>query len=186
MQTQPGEVAPSCTGDAGFGQLIAELEVIRADMGASQQSAADAIALVHPNQRSSAANLCHYLALRRRDLRALQVHLAERGLSSLGRAEGHALATVDAVLELLNCLTGRQAYSRRLPESPTFCEGEQLLAGHAEALLGTPAAGREVRIMVTMPSEAADEPGLIVSCCAMAWTACASIARMMTLTFGGA
>jgi pyruvate kinase len=36
-------------------------------------------------------NLAHYLALRQKDLRNLQVELAWRGLSSLGRCESRVL-----------------------------------------------------------------------------------------------
>lgn len=162
MQVVSNETAPSCIGDADLGELIAELEVIRSDMLVSQQSAASVIASVHTDQRLSAANLLHYLVLRRRNLCGLQMRLAERGLSSLGRAEAHVMATVDAVLDILRRLNGHSAPSYRTPESPTFCQGEQLLDGHAEALLGVPAQGRDVRIMVTMPREAANDPGLIV------------------------
>jgi hypothetical protein len=44
---------------------------------------------------------------------------------------------------------------------PDFTEGTQLLARHAAALLGPPPAARPVRIMVTMPSEAADDYALV-------------------------
>ena len=38
-----------------------------------------------------------------------------------------------------------------------FARGERLLAEHTDALLGPATNGRQVRIMVTMPSEAADD-----------------------------
>jgi hypothetical protein len=47
------------------------------------------------------SGLRHDLALRRHDLRPMQLRLAALGLSSLGRAESHVLATVDAVLGVL-------------------------------------------------------------------------------------
>lgn len=115
---------------------------------------------VHPAFRESAQNLLHYLALRRRDLRPLQHRLAALGLSSLGRAEPHVLATLDAVLVALRRLAGR-------PDAPPtttglgFAEGQRLLAVHTDALLGPAPADRDVRIMVTMPSEAADDPALV-------------------------
>jgi hypothetical protein len=43
--------------------------------------------------RSSAANLAAYIGLRRHDLRPIQDHLTTLGLSSLGRCEGHVMAT---------------------------------------------------------------------------------------------
>src|SRR5262245_32774990 len=55
----------------------------------------------------SAANLAHYIALRRRDVRALQETLMPLGLSSLGRCEARVLANLDAVIASLARLAGR-------------------------------------------------------------------------------
>ncbi len=142
--------------------ILHELTAIRADMVADAARAAARLNQVHANYRESARNLVHYLALRRRDLRPLQLRLAALGLSSLGRAESHVLATVDAVLEILHRLTGR---SRPPASSETavidFGTGERLLVEHTEALLGAATPGRGVRIMVTMPGEAADDYTLV-------------------------
>jgi pyruvate kinase len=117
---------------------------------------------VHANYRDSAQNLLHYLALRRHDLRPLQLRLASLGLSSLGRAESHVLATVDAVLEALHRLAGRP-WQPPSPEEEiiAFADGQRLLAAHTDALLGPATPGRGVRIMVTMPSEAGDDYTLV-------------------------
>lgn len=71
-----------------------ELTSIRVDMLEGPVMSRASLEKVHPNYRDSAKNLVHYLAFRRRDLRPLQMRLAELGLSSLGRAESHVLATV--------------------------------------------------------------------------------------------
>src|SRR5208337_4937148 len=55
-------------------------------------------------QRPSAVNLLHYLAMRRHDLRSLQIGLADMGVSSLGRAEAHALPTVMAALDAVRAM----------------------------------------------------------------------------------
>jgi len=104
----------------------------------------------------------HYLALRRRDLRPLQLRLASLGLSSLGRAESHVLATVDAVLEVLHRMVNR-TWQPPLEETAVidFAYGQRLLAEHTDALLGPAPGGRRVRIMVTMPTEAADDYVLV-------------------------
>jgi pyruvate kinase len=60
----------------------------------------------HP---ASAHNLAHYLALRWRDLRPLQVRLARQGLSSLGRVEAHIVASIDQVIHVLAGLDGAAA-----------------------------------------------------------------------------
>ena len=49
----------------------------------------------------SAANLAHYLALRHRDLRSLQVSVMPWGISSLGRLESRVMPTLDAVVRTL-------------------------------------------------------------------------------------
>jgi pyruvate kinase len=100
----------------------------------------------------------HYLALRRHDLRPLQLRLAALGLSSLGRAESHVLATIDAVLGVLHRLTDPswQPCSEEVAVVD-FAKGQQLLAEHTSTLFGPAPIGRRVRIMVTMPSEAADD-----------------------------
>jgi pyruvate kinase len=143
-------------------KLLNELEAIRAQMVADAAASKTALAAAHASYRDSARNLLHYLSLRRHDLRPLQLRLAALGLSSLGRAESNVLATVDAVLEALHRLAQR---SRPPPSEAVpavdFAEGQRLLAEHTEALLGVAAPGRAVRIMVTMPSEAAREYTLV-------------------------
>jgi pyruvate kinase len=117
---------------------------------------------VHPNYRQSARNLSHYLTLRSRDLRPLQRRLAVLGLSSLGRAESHVLATIEAVLVALHRMAHRRWVSDSPPRDPMdFARGQELLADHTERLFGPPCAGRDVRIMVTMPSDAARDYTLV-------------------------
>lgn len=108
----------------------------------------------HPNLRESARNLVHYLAIRRFDLRNLQESLAEWGLSSLGRTEAHVIETLTAVSQVLRRLSGEAAEPF---QSVDFSESRSELAAHAAGLLGRPAEGREVRIMVTLPTEAAED-----------------------------
>ena len=110
----------------------------------------------------SARNLACYLALRRHDLRQLQVALMRWGLSSLGRSESRVTATLDAVLHTLGVLCGADA--RALPPYPdeaAVFQGNQLVAEQAQALFGTAKPERSTRIMVTLPSEAAEDPALV-------------------------
>jgi len=139
--------------------LLAELATLRAEMVASAASAK--LEDVHPSYRASARNLLHYLALRRRDLRPLQLRLTALGLSSLGRAESHVLANVDTVLDVLRRLARRSGDDAPQRGAVDFAEGQRLLAEHTEALLGAATPGRTVRIMVTMPTEAAHDYRLV-------------------------
>jgi pyruvate kinase len=115
---------------------------------------------VHQSYAESARNLLNYLALRRHDIRPLQARLAQLGLSSLGRSEAYILASVTTLIEVLQKLSD----SKKTPlsyEPLGMDRGEQLLHEHTEALFGLPPNGRSVRIMVTMPSEAAHDYSLI-------------------------
>ncbi len=147
---------------AEIGEVLAELMAFRNEMIAAAALPKRRIEEVHQNYRASARNLLHYLALRRRDLRPLQVRLAALGLSSLGRAESHVLATVEAVLKVLRRLAGSPSEP---PPSPAgmidFPGGQRLLAEHTDSLLGRATSGRSVRIMVTMPGEAATDYSLV-------------------------
>ena len=75
----------------------------------------------------------HYLALRRDDLRPLQVRLAALGLSSLGRAESHFLSAIDAVLGVLHRLADPSWQpSSEKAEVVDFAKGQQLLSEHRD------------------------------------------------------
>jgi len=117
---------------------------------------------IHPGYVRSARNLLQYLALRRHDNRRLQERLSSLGLSSLGRSESHVQATVEAVLEVLHRLSRRDQRDSCCREPPVrVTESKDLLRKHTEALLGPEPVQRRVRIMVTIPSEAAEDPALV-------------------------
>jgi pyruvate kinase len=107
----------------------------------------------------SAANLAHYLALRRHDLTDLQDILSPLGLSSLGRCEGRVLATLAAVLASVSRLAG--APPSPYPPLRQFRTGEQLLLRRTKAIFGADPTGPRSRIMVTFPSDAATDRRLV-------------------------
>ncbi|MCU0813884.1 MAG: pyruvate kinase [Burkholderiaceae bacterium] len=139
--------------------LIGALDRLRASSLAEEARLAAPLARVAPAHRESARNLAHYLALRRVDLRELQEALAHIGLSSLGRSEAHVLATLERVLAVLRRLCG-EAWT---PSTPPvgIRHGSARLARNAEALFGAPPPGRDVRVMVTLPDEAAHDAALV-------------------------
>jgi pyruvate kinase len=125
----------------------------------AEAARATEIARAHPSHRRSAANLVHYVELRNHDIRDLQTRLAVMGLSSLGRSEPFVLATIEAVLSLINIMIDEPQPERRAGIALT--EGHELLELNADRLLGSARPGRSTRIMVTMPGEAADDELLI-------------------------
>ncbi|MFC5272341.1 pyruvate kinase [Adhaeribacter terreus] len=138
---------------------IAGLEdLIQAALTMEERFAA-AIKEVDKEFRPSARNLLHYLALRQHDIRALQAGLAEKGLSSLGRTEGHVLASLCAVRQQLGASTNSQVANKQ--SLITFSESNELLQANTEALLGNAPANRNARIMVTIPTELASDYDLL-------------------------
>jgi len=117
-----------------------------------------------PDFLTSALNLAYYLALRRQDLRPLQAALAPWGLSSLGRIEARVMPNLEAVIATLEaiCQPGQPPSVQR-PPLQAFFEGTQLLQRHTEELFGAILNHRRVRILVTLPSEAARDDSLVKS-----------------------
>src|SRR6266508_788234 len=140
--------------------LIAELSNIRCEMLMMEKRFLHKTEGLYGAYSVSSRNLLHYLALRRHDIRPLQDKLASYGLSSLGRSESRVLANLDAVLKVVCYMAGKpfpgpeHAYA-------DFTAGKSLLEKNTAALLGPKPEGRHVRIMVTMPSEAAKDYILI-------------------------
>ena len=72
------------------------------------------------------------------------------------------IATLDALMALLHKLSGKNWDGRAIEETfAEFDSGSALLEKHTLESLGEAPADRNVRIMVTMPSEAANDPILI-------------------------
>ncbi len=141
--------------------LIDDLWTLREQMLASERSLAMHLSRVSADNLASARNLVHYLTLRQQDRRPLQDKLAWLGLSSLGRAESHVLANLDKVMGILHRLTG-QTWDERSSEEPVgIHSSRKLLERHTAALLGAQPQDRAVRVMVTLPSEARLDYGLV-------------------------
>lgn len=141
-------------------QLTNQIRSLRDDALTLERSRATDLERIDPAWRSSAVNLVHYLAVRQHDLRDLQRDLAHLGLSSLGRMEAHVLPTLNAVLIALNKFSGVTQDTDLEPDLDMNA-GDRLLQDHTVRILGPQPEHRSVRIMVTMPSEAATDPSII-------------------------
>jgi len=138
--------------------LTTQLESLRKELAQqAERKRADWLEL--PSERQpSAENLLHYLALRSHDLRPLQDQLARLGLSSLGRAEAHVMASIDAVLHNLYRLSGEHLTTPDETDAhDAFDAGARLLDRNTIRLLGDHPQSRRTHIMVTMPAEAASD-----------------------------
>ncbi|OGB33462.1 MAG: hypothetical protein A3F78_22530 [Burkholderiales bacterium RIFCSPLOWO2_12_FULL_61_40] len=140
--------------------LIAQLGTLRQSMLDREAAMRDELAQVCAAYGESARNLVHYLTLRSGDLRPIQEKLSWLGLSSLGRSESHVLANLDKVLGVLHRLTDQPWQDQSADEPAGSVRSHQLLVDHANQLLGKPPHGHPVRIMVTLPTEAAHDLGV--------------------------
>lgn len=109
----------------------------------------------------SARNLAAYLALRRHDISTLQRSLARHGLSSLGRSEAHVLSSLDTLCATLArlCDAPRIAY----PPPGRMMAGETALRIGQRHFFGADVIGARSRIMVTLPSQAAEDRTLVAA-----------------------
>lgn len=142
-----------------YAGLLHELEELRSELKKLEQQSAAILQHVNPLHLASTVNLIHYLGLRRRDMRSLQERLAAAGLSSLGRMESHVFANLSAIIDLLSCALGKNSADKILPVPEAT--GAAQLESNANDLFGKPPSHRRVRIMVTIPTEMADDYSLV-------------------------
>jgi len=146
--------------NASIEQLSERLRTIHDRAVALEAKYEAELSEVHPASREGARNLVHYLALRKSDTNALRGDLRRLGLSSLAQAERNVLGSIDAVELALAQLSGvgdadPAALAAALQSrNPTADE-------HRRAILGPSPEGRDVSIMVTLPSEAAENQALV-------------------------
>lgn len=137
-----------------IGRLIEQIDELVEDAREFERSFASELAKIHPNFEQSAANLLHYRAVRRHDIRDLQTRLGHLGLTRLARAQGHMLASLLNTKSILESMihSGPVVFA---PSPVSIKRAEKLLRSHTKALFGNRSKGRRVRIMVTLPKEAA-------------------------------
>ena len=139
--------------------LLAEIETLRDDV--EKRSAELRAEWGEPANKSpsKALNLSDYIALRGHDLIDIQYRLAAHGLSSLGRSEAKVAPALDAVIATLRRLSGEM--DAPYPPADLLRAGAAELEAEAERLFGKrPKGAPRVRVMATLPSEAATQPEL--------------------------
>jgi pyruvate kinase len=142
--------------------LIAQLDAIRGTAEEYEERYRHYLNAVHPKNRVSAANLVHYLALRRHDLRELQTKLADRGTSQLGDVESHVMASIAAVRTILHTLARIRERGASQP-IVSISDGKEQIKANTAQLLGKKLEGAAPRIMLPMPKAAADDPAVTSS-----------------------
>ncbi len=114
---------------------------------------------VHPKFKQSATNLIHYLAFREKDSNELQNNLGNMGLSRLAKNQGHVMDSLQTNRFILKSFIGESVPNFR-PELSVKLN-KRIQRSNSKALLGYRSKGRRARIMVTLPSEAAENYKLV-------------------------
>jgi pyruvate kinase len=141
--------------------LLRRLTQIRGEFDAAERDQEAVLGALPAGSRDCARNLVDYVALRRHDLRGIQRWLHSLGVSSLGHTESHVREGMDVVLALLSQVSQGESPAPLHEQQKAMRRSRAHLKRRTLALLGAPAGKRDVRIMVTMPAEAATDPQLV-------------------------
>ena len=141
--------------------LAAEIDQLLANLDAQQAQFADAIAKVAPSHAFGARNLVDYAYLRTRDLSELQDSLSDLGATRLTTAEPDVRSRLKAARNILGAIIGAGSVYPYSEVAGAFALADEVLEHHATTLLGAGGQEAHSRIMVTLPSEAADDLDLV-------------------------
>ncbi len=111
----------------------------------------------------SARNLAYYMAFRQKDMRDLQEALIPWGVSSLGRLEADVMGTLNAVCKTMSLITDTELEDADIDyhSIQTFENRYNLLNKHTAEIFGEAVDDRNTHILVTMPTEAAEDQGMV-------------------------
>lgn len=143
---------------------LSEIEILMGDIS----SVNDTVDSNHPNYKSL-LNLKQYLKLRSKDRTKLQEKLFLLSLTSLGRSYAHVGGSVDTLYQQLNSSIGGADISKKGMESFTHLsikEAIELASRNSTLLFGGKVSSKlsqqSTAIMVTLPSNAADNDGKLI------------------------
>jgi pyruvate kinase len=120
----------------------------------------DMIAKVHPAYHDSALNLVHYLALRSFNIDELQTQLRYMGFPDLANIEGHVMKTLITIQNIINLFGGKPIIAKQ-KGIISIKKSSKLLNKNTKQLFGYKSKKRRTRIMVTLPTSAAENYSLV-------------------------
>jgi pyruvate kinase len=129
-----------------------QLEELGNEMQAVEKGFKTTFDTLHHNNQISAANLIHYLVLRRTEIRLAQEYLHKIGLSSLTSCESHVLSQVNNVMKWLS-----PDLTRNLKINCSVEVAGKLRHLNRETLLGPDTHIARPHIMVTLSAELAND-----------------------------
>lgn len=134
-------------------KIIEEIDEVLSLIKKLESDHLHAIQMVRPSFKSGAKNLIHYGAFRSQNLKKLQKRLHQFGLSILDGTESHIATSLLTCRHFLLALVGEIKPASMRQGSVKRAIKQQ--KKHAKDLFGYRSKGRRVRIMVTLPTEAA-------------------------------
>ncbi len=137
-------------------EILAALQQIETDAEAEAFACRPMISKVHPSNQVSAANLIHYLSLRKVDLRPMQENLHNLGLSSLSNSESHTLHQIHSVIQWLQNAPINETHQSVSPEAALSIRHRQ-----SQNLFGKVDTGHMPYIMVTLDARMVDNTTLM-------------------------
>ncbi|AKK04186.1 pyruvate kinase [Corynebacterium epidermidicanis] len=148
---------------SNYEHLVDDIDRLLTDIAHISQSEQDRINKVAPTHFAGAHNLLHYAHLRSVDLRPLQAGLTSIGATRLSTVELGVKPKLEAARNIVGLLSGRGAPYNTEDIANAFANADEVLEEHTTTLLGEAAPDTHSRIMVTLPSEAADDYEMVKS-----------------------
>ncbi|MDP3587905.1 MAG: pyruvate kinase [Sulfuricurvum sp.] len=143
---------------------LGDIEILRKYLLAAR----DEVNSEYPRSQSL-LNLNQYMLLRKKDQTQLQEKLFSLSLSSLGRSFAHVAASVDSLYDQLSSSLGREQISPELMAEfhhLSITEAITIASKNSKAIFGGKASSKLshqiTTVMVTLPSNAAENNGLLI------------------------
>lgn len=142
--------------------LLQDLEDLLVGMEANAEQYKEKIDKVHPRHKIGAVNLLDYAYLRAHDHSKLQAALYRVGATRLSTTEPCVRARLQAAHNVVSRIMHKDIKYEFSYLSDKMAEADDLLEEHSELLLGTSPNDSPALIMVTLPTEAADDYDMVL------------------------
>lgn len=161
-QTRRDARSPAATA-VPLARSASRLDSLLAALDQAEIDHAGDIAAVEEVHRPGALNLVHFTTMRQLDLAELQGDLMDVGVTSLAATGADVRAKIVAARTLVAALRRDSDMQDLDALRRALTRGEDILDDNSRDLFGPMRDGRPTRIMVTLPSEAVDQPDLVAA-----------------------
>lgn len=141
--------------------VLAQIDELINNLTRAAEEKSAAITAVCERHRRGAENLVHYQALREHDLRPLQAALTDIGATRLTTSEPTVVPKLKAARNIMCSLAGQELAYPLEQVGAELAKADDQLEDNATRLLGEADEQSHSRIMVTLPTEAAEDLDLV-------------------------